>query len=147
MKIFRDGVCYVNFKDLVGFEFPPNLSFDKIDYKEDDYVKLTEPKDIEYIRKRDDIIDYDTVFFLSEEELTRKINELERKLDPYYRKVNALLGSERISLLKNKKFKKVFFKLDKKYYDLINYKNNKKFVDEQVFALLNGDPLERKLQP
>ena len=142
MKIFRDDVCYVSFKDLVGSDFP--LSFDKENYDEFDYVKLTEQKDIDYIKGRDDILDYDIISQLDDGALSRKIKSVERSLTPYYQKVNASLTKDRLKILKDKKFKDKFFKLEKKYNDLIFYKNYRDEEDKRVIKLLDVKTLKKR---
>ena len=142
MKIFRDDVCYVSFKDLVGSDFP--LSFDKENYDEFDYVKLTEQKDIDYIKGRDDILDYDIISRLDDGALSRKIKSVERSLTPYYQKVNASLTKDRLNIFKDKKFKDKFFKLEKKYNDLIFYKNNRDEEDKRVIKLLDVKALKKR---
>ena len=145
MKIFRNDVCYVNIKDLMAIEIPSDITFDKRNYSENEYVKLTEKKDIEFIRNREDIIDYDYVSSLDEDTLDENIKKIEHDLDPYYQLLKTSLNEERIVLFKNVNFKKEFFKLDKVYYDLIHYRNNKEQEDEIVSTLLN-EPVLKKLR-
>ena len=147
MKIIKNNVCYVNFKDLIGFKTLDDLHFDKSDYKDNDYIKLTEEKDIEYVKKRDDILDYFSISSLTYEELDAKIKELERKLEPYYLKLKMLSPPEKIVLFNKAKFKNKFFKLDKLYYDLINYRNNKRTEDDRIASLLNENVLTKAKRP
>lgn len=136
MKIIRDNICFVSAKDLFGYDLPESLEFDKSMYEENDYVIFTNEKDIDYVRNREDIIDYDFVSHLTETELDKKIKNIENDLEPYYQHIKLSNNEERIVLFKNVKFSKSFFKLDKVYYDLIHYRNNKEYEDEKVSLLL-----------
>lgn len=137
MKIIRDNICYVSFKDLVYFEFPNELNYDKESYEKNDYVILKDSKDIEYVRNREDILDYDTLYYLSESDLNKKIKKIEKKLEPLYIKLSQSSKDDKELLLRNEKFRNILFKYDKVYYDLIHYRNNKDEEDEKIYMLLN----------
>lgn len=143
MKIFRDNVCYVNIKDLVGYNLPDDLNFDKSNYEENDYVMFTEQKDIEYVKNREDIIDYDYVSSLTDDELDKKIKRIEHDLEPYYKEIKDASSTDRIFLFKNGEFRQEFFKLDKIYYDLIHYRNNREYEDDKVLLLLSDNVIKK----
>lgn len=144
MKIIRENVCFVNFKDLIGIDLPNDFLFDKNHYEENDYVTLTEKKDIDYIKSREDIIDYDYVSSLTDDKLVEKIKRTEHDLEPYYQILKESSDKERIVLLNNNKFRDEFFKLDKVYYDLIHYKNNREEIDVDVLSFLSENSIKVK---
>ena len=143
MKLFRNNVCYVNFKDLIGIDLPKDVMFDKNHYEENEYVILTEKKDIDYIKGREDIIDYDYVSSLTDDKLVEKIKRIEHDLEPYYQMLKETSQNEKIILFNNVKFKDEFFKLDKVYYDLIHYRNNREYEDDRISLLLNEIVLKK----
>lgn len=144
MKIVRDNICFVNAKDLFGYDLPESLNFDKDVYEDNDFVIFTDDNDIDYVRNREDIIDYDYVSKLTEVELDNKIQSIEKDLEPLYQQIKSSNNEERIILFKNVKFTDYFFKLDKVYYDLINYRNNKDILDDKVSLLINTNIVLRK---
>ena len=145
MKIIRDNVCFVNFKDLIFFDFPVNLNFDKESYNENDYVILKSKEDIEYVRNREDIIDYDYVSSLTDDELTKKIGNIEKDLEPLYIEFSSTSNESKKILFEDDEFKNNLFKLDKIYYDLIHYKNNKESIDQNIFDLLIENNISKSL--
>ena len=145
MKIIRDSICFVNIKDLVMFDFPGELNFDKEKYQENDYVILSDKKDIDYINKREDIIDYDFVCSLTSLELDEKIRKIEKDLEPLYIEFSETSSNNKKILFQDSEFRNNLFKLDKIYYDLIHYRNNKEEEDRKVFDLLNENDLSKSL--
>lgn len=145
MKIIRDNICFVNFKDLIFFDFPVNLDFDKKTYNENDYVILKSEKDIDYVRKREDIIDYDYVSSLTDDELTKKIGKIEKNLEPLYIEFSSTSNESKKMLFEDEEFKNNLFKLDKIYYDLIHYRNNKEIIDQNIFDLLIENNVSKSL--
>ena len=144
MKIVRDNVCFVNFKDLMGIDLPNDFTFDKNHYEENDYVTLTEKKDIDYIKSREDIIDYDYISSLTDDKIVEKIKRIEHDLEPYYQILKESTDKEKVVLLSSIKFREEFFKLDKVYYDLIHYKNNREDIDVDVLSLLSENSVKVK---
>ena len=136
MKVFRDNKCFVSFKDLVDIGFPKKLNYDKDSYKDDEYVTLNDSEDIDYIRNREDIIDYDSVYSLSNEELDNKIGEIEKELEPLYIQFSSTSLENKMLLFKDEDFKNNIFKLDKIYYDLIHYKNNRINEDDKILYMI-----------
>ena len=143
MKIIRGKIGYVNIKDLIGYGFPKNIDFDKESYSDNDYVILRNKEDIEYIKNRDDIVDYDSVFSLSNEELDEKIKKIEKDLEPLYLQFSNTSFDNKLLLIKDLDFKSNLCKLDKIYYDLIHYRNNREEEDERVYNLLNDNNVSK----
>lgn len=139
MKIIRDNICFVNIKDLVIYDFPVNLNFDKNSYSENDYVILKDKDDIDYIKRREDIIDYDYVSSLTDTELTEKIRKIEKDLEPLYIEFSSTTSESKKILFEDDDFKSTLFKLDKIYYDLIHYKNNREDEDIKIYEFLNNN--------
>ena len=146
MKIIRDNICFVSAKDLFGYDLPKELNFDKDLYDENDYVIFTNEKDIDYVKNREDIIDYDFVSSLNEVELDKKIESIEKDLEPFYQHIKSTNDEERMLLFKNAKFINTFVKLDKVYYDLIHYRNNKWFEDKNISLLMESNIPLRKIR-
>lgn len=145
MKLFKNDICYVEFKDLIEIGFPEKFNYDKEFYEENEYVVFIDEKDINYIKNREDIIDYDTVCFLSNEELDNKISEIELELEPLYLQISSTSLENKILLLNDFDFKTSFFKLDKIYYDLIHYRNNKTEEDEKILSVLSENNISKNL--
>lgn len=145
MKLFKNDICYVEFKDLIEIGFPEKFNYDKEFYEENEYVVFTDEKDINYIKNREDIIDYDTVCFLSNEELDNKISEIEHELEPLYLQISSTSKESKKNLFEDEEFKNTLFKLDKIYYDLIHYRNNKTEEDEKILSVLSENNITKNL--
>ena len=61
MKILRDRKYYVNYIDLVRYPVPSYFIFDNVCYGTKELVIISDLNSMEYIRNRQDIIDYDSV--------------------------------------------------------------------------------------
>ncbi len=144
MKIFRDNAWYVSFKDLIRFNCPNIIKFNEIDhYYLNEYVVLYDKEAIEYINNRQDIIDYDEVAHLTDEELANKIQDAYNKMLPYFNKFLNTAYDKRKELFKEKEFINSF-NIATYYHDgLKDYQKNRKHID----YLMNRDfPKETKYQ-
>ena len=136
MKIFRDNAYYVSFKDLVRFNCPDIIKLNEINhYYQNEYVVLYDKEAIEYIANRKDIINYDEVSYLSDEELANKIQDAYDQMLPYFNKFFNTPHDKRKELFKEKDFIDSF-NIATYYYDgLKDYQKNRKHVD----YLMNRD--------
>ena len=81
MKVFKDGLCYVDITDLTRYPLPSFISLEKECYTENEMAIFSDIDSIEYIKNREDILDYSLVCNLSEEELDSKVKETHDNLE------------------------------------------------------------------
>ena len=140
MKSFKKNACVVAFKDLICRKLPNDISFDKDSYTENDYVILTRSQDVEYVRSREDIVDYDSIKSLSLNQLDKMITKVEKQLEPFYIQLSEVPFDERGDFINNHKKKRLFFTLDKVYYDLLHYRNNRDSEDLRINTAIDNIP-------
>lgn len=129
MKLIRNNVCYVGAKDLVREPLPkfkdplPDCSGDN------DYIAFKSEEAINYFKEREDIIDYDSISSLSEEELDNTINEIHKKINEMALRWLSSSQNEREQLYKDKKLTKRQRTLSYAYESLRDYQNNRERID------------------
>ena len=111
MKIIRDNKVYVNIQDIIYLKLLPEFVLNEFIHSNynNDLIEFTNPLSIDFFKSREDILDYDLVVNLSNEELDKLINDLTKKLNN-----------------NTKIVKEIKYMLD----SLIKYKNNKYKYDE-----------------
>ena len=136
MKIFRDGKCYVNIIDLTRYPIPSYFVIDKSFCVGNDMVIIDEEKSMEYIKNRQDILDYDSIHDLSEKELDLKIKQVYLLLDSYAKKYLNTPLELRVKLYKDDKYIRGYKFHEYVYYDLLKYQNNRKEIDDYVSGII-----------
>ena len=108
MKIIVNNTCFVNIDDLIGKSIPKFFIIERLD---SNFVVIKDVKSIEYIKNREDIIDYFDICNLSMKEVDSLIKKINKDRD----------NNKRVII------------------DLLNYKNNKDEFDLKVSNLINND--------
>ena len=132
MKIFKYGLCYVDYKELTRFALPDYVSVVKPVITGDRYVTISGNKSVAYVESRKDIIDYSDVCNLSDEELDERVSKAYAQLEPY---TKALLAADEEGYTKlrgNFEFSKNLDIYTDIYFGLLEYKLNREAIDEAV---------------
>ena len=135
MKIFRNNKCYLIGNNIFRRKLPEYFEFDIPKGHEGEYIVVSEPNSIEYVRNREDLLNYDVVGSLNSDELNNKINEAYSLMDNYFK---VWLDEDDINDLKldNEEIYRyrtlVYISL---YNELKTYKNNKELIDNRVKTL------------
>ena len=108
MKIIVNNTCFVNIDDLIGKSIPKFFIIERLD---SNFVVIKDVKSIEYIKNREDILDYFDICNLSMKEVDSLIKKINKDRD----------NNKRVII------------------DLLNYKNNKDEFDLKVSNLINND--------
>ena len=137
MKVFRNDKCYVHYNDLTRYPVPDYFVFNKEIYKENEMVVLKDEYSIEYVRDRQDIIDYDDVVNLDDTELDLRIDETYKLLEPYAKRILKVSNEDRDNLYKNKMFMKDFRIRFYIYQGLSDYKKNRNEIDARIQKQIN----------
>ena len=133
MRFFRDGVCYVDFKDIAKRDLTRFVEFeDGKNYTVEDLVVVKNEEGIKVIMDRKDIVDFDEVSKMSDEELSEKIDGVAKDLNPMASRWIHTGSCKRAALYKDKNYIQDFSKLKEYYFDLIDYKNNRMTIDERI---------------
>lgn len=133
MKIFRNGLCYVDKKDLRTI--PNNMNGTTRIIEGRKYFVFCGRENLEYFKTRKDIVDYDTVHFLDEEGLDEVLSKAYKFIDFYDKKIEyskRVTPEERDLLIKKYKVYQGI------YYNILEYKINKKTIDHIVKHSLAG---------
>lgn len=146
MKIVRDNICYVDFSSLVNRGLAKYMDSDeKESHSLDDIITITNHKGIKVIKDRDDILDYDEVKDLTDEELNSKVKKVEDDLEPFVTKWLKAPYGERDKLYKDKEFKAHYDRLIDYYYELVDYRANRDARDDRIAYFLSGKHKVKKL--
>ena len=143
MKVFKDDKYYVEFESLVKHGAPDWLEFDKDKYEKGDYVVISDPRGIKYIKSRVDIIDHDDVKDLTEKQLDSKIERISNKLERYALRILNTRREERHLLFRDKDFLRDYYLCEDIYYPLIEYRNNKEEIDNKIKEVTGSKTLVR----
>jgi len=143
MKVFRNNICYIDLNDLSRLNLSNSHKENKIEIEDMEFAEIQDPKVIDSINKRDDIIDYDDVSCLSLSQLTEKINRIYDCLD-----IVAVKWIRTPNNLKSKLYNDgTFMREYKKYENLCNgllqYYNKKDAIDNAISRLTKEQ--EKKL--
>lgn len=140
MKIIKNDVCYVEVEDLVFFSPLPQEVFCELKaycYKNIRFEKFSKKESVNFFKKNEYIIDYDTIKDISLDELDYKIREIKDKLN--HLSLKWLNGSqnERKKLDKDTQYNKLVNNLKYILKTLENYKNNKSTYDNEINEIFN----------
>ena len=141
MKIFRNNKCYVEFENLAKHGFPSTLELDKDKYEKGEYAVISDPEGIEYMKDRIDIIDYDDVKDFTIEELDKKIEKTAYTLEKFALRFLETPRDKRYLLFKDKESLYEYYLCEDIYYPLINYRNKKEEIDEEISMLVDNKTL------
>ena len=145
MKIFRNGFCYVDksvFKSL-----PESMTLSKRRYGGREFALVSDPKGISYLRERKDIVDYDDISYLYGNALENRINQAFASLEPYSTRVLNSSEEELKKLYANKIFMTNLRSRENVYFTLLDYKNNKDEIDENIrVSICGGNPVKEATQ-
>ena len=128
MKIFKNNKCYVEAKDLLNFPVPDFIKIPAY-LKEDGIVKFESKEEVEYLKNRNDIINYNEIANLSSSELNDKIVEVRKQ---YQKLALKWLESNRYGrekLNKDENYQKEIKNYMTIYSSLLDYINNKNIID------------------
>ncbi len=139
MRFFRDGICYVDFKDIAKRDLTKFVEFeDGKNYTVEDLVVVKNEEGIKAIMDRKDIVDFDEVSKMSDEELSEKIDSVAKDLDPLASRWIHTPSGKRASLFRDKKYIQEYGELKEYYFDLIDYKNNRMTIDERINSYIRN---------
>ena len=136
MKVVRSNVCFVEADDIKRHQISKSLEW----INNSRFASFDDPEDIEYFNSFEDIVDYDEISNLSNNELADKICETHITLKGYI--TNWLDISKNSDNIEN-------YTQIKKYtaiYDcLTNYIVNRDIIDNEVKELEKGINSGKKL--
>lgn len=141
MKIIRNKVCYIEFDDILFLGCLPQTVFSelKVYYSKDiKFQKFTKKEAVNFFKKNEYIIDYDSVKNLSDSELDYKIKELKDKLNYLSSKWLNGSQSERKKLDMDKEYNTLINGLKYTLKTLENYRNIKSTYDEEINKIFNN---------
>ena len=136
MKIFRAGLCYVDKMDVKNI--PNGLLSHRRTINGREYVVFSDRSGIEHFEDRKDIVNYDLLALLNEKELDDEITTAFNFTEFYYQKYEGDKKNKPSPEVKAKYFKK-FETYRTKFYDLVDYKNNKSLIDHIVRIHMSGN--------
>ena len=146
MKIIRNSICYVDYEDLTRRPIPRCVANEMKGQPtiEDDLVTLTGKDSIEYIRSRQDILDYDEVAGLSPSELNDLYEEALSKLNYYSIRMLGTPPELRRSLYADEEYMSNNTLYSYRTKDLKTYRDNKAQIDRRIIDHMNPDKAPTK---
>ena len=132
MKVFRNGLCYVTYKEVKKNTVPSYVMFSKVTYSNDEFVVFADKRSIDYVRSREDIINYDDVRKLSEEELDIRLSSIFKRLQACVTRLNNPDPEKVAKCKSDSEFMTKFKSLEAMYYGLLEYKLHKASIDERI---------------
>ncbi len=133
MKVVRNNICFVEVDDLKRCPISKSPEW----FNNSRFAGFSEKEEIEYFKSRSDIIDYDDVVNLSDEELMSAIieiqNNLRKSIFNWLNKNDREDGSS--EYMKAKEYTAI-------YDCLTDYKVNRDIIDNEIKELeksINGD--------
>lgn len=139
MKIFRNGLCYIDSRSMKTI--PDNIPLSKRRFGSAEYAIVSDKAGISYLRERRDIIDYDDICCLSRRDLDRKIDKAFESLEPYASKFLETDVDKLPTLYADKDFMSSCKRHESVYYCLLDYRNNKDKIDETISVSISATPL------
>ncbi len=137
MKIFRNGLCYVD--KSASRSLPEGMVLAKRRYGEREFALVSDPKGISYLKERKDIVDYDDISYLYGNALDSRINQAFSSLEPYSTRVLNSSDEALKKLYANKIFMTNLRSRENVYFTLLDYKNNKDEIDENIRVAICGE--------
>ena len=131
MKVIRDDICLVNIEDLIR-KSGPYLDLDKYEYQDGEFAIVRDDEGIKYIKDRDDILDYDDIKDLKDEDIDKKIAKEEKNLDSLGNIYLMLSISDRNKFWKDNYNREKYDKSIAIIESLRNYKNNRDLIDDMI---------------
>ena len=138
MKIFRNGICYVN-ADRVTGSLPINFKFERLRRNRYIFLALNDDSSINYIMNRKDIVNYDDVCLLTEEELKTKIKEVSVILTQYVLKYLKASSDYQKKVDNNEDTNENYKLYDSIYKQLFDYQNNREEIDNVISSIVNNN--------
>ena len=135
MKVVRNGVCYVDFLDIVRYPTPSYLVFDKVIYEKGEFVTFKDQMCIDYIMGRSDILDYDEVASISPEELEAKYQDAKKRLNAKAKRILETPLERQHIIYRDREFMNGYNDLKHRTADLGYYKEHKDEVDKRMSSL------------
>lgn len=139
MKIFRNGICYVDYTDLTRFPLPRCIMNEASTQFviEDDFLIFKDEDSLTYLKNNAAILDYDEVANLSNEEIDKLYQESKKKLNYYAKIWLDTPGESRRRLCADKEYSKNYELYDYRTKDLKNYIDNKEALDKRIDRQVN----------
>ena len=140
MKIIRKYTCYAELEDIeyLGV-LPRNVVSeikDRVFYSPFiKFIRFDKDESLDFFRQKGDIIDYDSICNLTDEELTIKINETKEKLDEYATRWLNASSRERKKLDNDTEYNLNSRTLKYTLESLTKYRNNKELYDREISNL------------
>ena len=150
MKIIRKYTCYVELEDIeyLGV-LPRNVVSeikDRVFYSPFiKFIRFDKDESLDFFRQKEDIIDYDSICNLTEEELTIKINETKEKLDEYATRWLNASSREREKLDNDTEYNSNIKSLKYTLESLKKYRDNKELYDREISNLTFNEIKKVKL--
>lgn len=139
MKIIRNDACYVEKEDIMFLGKFPWEVFDEIDFSDDSkYTKFENKESINYWLKKEDILDYDAISCLNNEELTAKIIEKEKELEKMCCKWLYASNYYRRNLDQNNEYNQQIQSTKYIIETLKKYQSNKEYYDTLFSKIINN---------
>lgn len=138
MKVFRNNNCYVTVHDLFKRELPSYFKLDIPVIYENGFIVITDQKSIDYLKEREDILNYDDVKSLTEDELNEKVNDAYITMDNYAKKWMDSNDNKTIVSEDRKYLSKTFISLSI-YNEIKNYQCNRISTDKSIESITNKD--------
>ena len=137
MKIFRNGLCYIDSRSVKSV--PENIPLSKRRFGSTEFSIVCDEKGISYLKARRDIIDYDDFCCLSDKDLQSKIDKAYKALEPYAKKIVEASDDAVLALYGDKDFIGSCRARESVYYCLLDYKNNKEEIDNTISVSICGN--------
>ena len=145
MLIIRDGICYIDSDNLTRYPIPSTVRLDKEFYDRGEYAKIFDPITVLYFKTREDMIDYDEVSILSEVELDTMIYNIKLKIEKIGEEWINASSYRRDALMRSADYRNNFRNLNYKYYELLDYKNNREDKDKEITKITKSKTKTKEL--
>ena len=143
MKVLRNGLYYVSQKELARYAVPSYVmnEIETIPYIYEDYITLKNKDTIEYIKNRNDILDYDEVENLSSEELELLYKKSLDELDICAKRWLDTPSHLRRNLYKDKEYMEKYNYYKYRSHDLLNYISCKEEIDSTIKSFIENNSI------
>ena len=140
MKVFRNGLCYVTYKELKKESIPEFMVLNKLSFDRNEFVIFADTRSIDYVRSRKDILDYDEVKSLTEEAMDLRLSDIFKRLQACVTRLNNPDPEKVAKCKSDSEFMTKFKSLEAIYYGLLDYRLNKSSIDERIRKQTNPEP-------
>lgn len=144
MKIIRKYTCYVELEDILYLGVVPDDVLSEIKNKVYyspfiKFIRFEKEESLKYFKKKKEIINYDSICNLSNDELDTKISEISVKLNNYSSKWLEASKQEREKLDNDNPYNSNIKSLKYMLESLKKYKDNRELYDKEIKQLsFNG---------